>query len=145
MQPHYTPSLEYIAGYFDGEGCITMRIRPGNDSCRLAVQVQTANLPILEILRSRFGGWIGPNKHVDKRLINTTKQRYHWQLSGIQECHDFLYSIQPFAIEKRSQIDTALIWLEYRLAFPVRGPSDYDRTLAYKTHALLKQLKLASQ
>jgi len=60
----------------------------------------------------------------------------------MQECCDFLHAIQPFSVEKRSQIDAAIAWLDHRLTFPVRTfVHHFDRKLARTTYETLKELK----
>jgi hypothetical protein len=145
MQPHYTPGLEYFAGYFDGEGCITMRSVRSANSYRLTIQATTGCLPVLTAIKSRFGGRVKANAWIDKRPIKTNRQLYLWNLNGIQECHDFLQAIQPFSIEKRPQIDVALTWLKHRLTFPVRAfTHHFDRDLAQSTCEALRVLKKPS-
>jgi hypothetical protein len=136
MQLHYTPSLEYLAGYFDGEGCITMRMRPLRKTYRLDVHIHSAYLPILKHLQDRFGG------SLHRELQFVSKPMHIWTLSDIPGCCAFLKSIQPYAIEKRKQIDVAVIWLEHRLTFPLRGPhASFNPEIAQRVYEALKELK----
>ena len=79
LQPHEelptVPALEasYLAGHFDGEGCIYMR--NSGKSYKLNCSVTAAWLPVLEKYQRYFGGSIHP-AHAVKKPLN------RWSLWG---------------------------------------------------------------
>ncbi len=108
-------TLSYIAGFFDGEGCI------GFARCRTSlhprVLVTNTNIEILEELKNRFGGDIKP---LSLRKENW-KQGFSLRLTWLNAMK-FLTKIYPFLILKRRQAETVFAWDAIR---PGRG-SDPD-------------------
>ena len=136
MHPQYTPSIDYFAGYFDGEGCVLMRARMNGRDYRLEATIKSGCLPILELFHEQFGG------SLVKLSRWTNKPLYEWRLGNLRECSLFFHSIHPFTIEKRPQIAAAIEWLEYRLALPVRGPrAAIDPSVGHRIDALIRELK----
>jgi len=118
-----------------------MSARPAERSYRLKVSITGCCLPILQSLHTRYGG----NIHEQGRSVN--KQLYQWEVGKLQECATFLRDIQSLVIEKRSQVDVAVKWLDHRLMVPVRkgkGSVSYDLDLAKRTHDALRALKQVS-
>jgi hypothetical protein len=131
------PSIEYLAGYFDGEGCICMRHRADGRTHRLDVQLTTAYRPVLEALQGRFGGsiWATPSSSRNKPL-------YHWSPGKKSECLPFLRAIQPFSLEKQEQVATAIEWLQVHFSLSHRGPDAcYDPEIAEQCSERLRLLK----
>jgi hypothetical protein len=100
----------YAAGFFDGEGCITISMRRARRGAKehhtLLVSVSQCDLRPLNWLRERFGGSISPsNSKIAK--ARGYRQAYRLCLAGAK-ADRFLSEIQPFAIVKREQIDLAI-------------------------------------
>lgn len=70
-------SIEYLAGYFDGEGCIYV---PSKPPFGLVLKMGTGDEYALEAFKEAFGGSI--------RRAKVKKDYYkainYWQLSGVQ-------------------------------------------------------------
>lgn len=90
------PSLDYLAGYFDGEGYIGILPPNKTNKHRLRVSVGNTYLPILEEFKNRFGGYIT----ITNRGIN--KPVHYWTCSD-QIAKNFLQEIYPLLKEKQSQ------------------------------------------
>ena len=96
-------TLPYIAGFFDGEGCVNMA------RCRTVifprVLIVNTDRRILNALRARFGGDI--NSIIHRQPI--WKSSWSWRLSGTAAV-DFLTDILPWLVIKRNQAITAMAW-----------------------------------
>lgn len=100
-----SPSLQYIAGFCDGEACFRWNApggaKPGIGSPR--VEISNTYLPILETIKSMFGGT------VRKAYETNGNQRtcYHWYIDG-SDCRDFIRLVLPYLIEKQEQAQLLL-------------------------------------
>jgi len=87
----------YLSGHFDGEGCIrTKKKYSGSLRYRLSVSVSSANRESLEMYKKYFNGGINTKKHF------TNKPMYLWHTSNINDVYNFINSVLPFSIEKKS-------------------------------------------
>lgn len=98
------PSLEWIAGFFDGEGCIcTCPARRGARSRVLDVSISQAYPAPLEDIKQIFGGYL----HALHPAIGHRKTVYNWKVQA-KKAEAFLRAIQPFVRVKHKQIELAL-------------------------------------
>jgi len=101
-------NLAYIAGFFDGEGCVNFT------KCRTSIYprvlVVNTNREILEELRDRFGGDISPLS----RREDGWKQGWSWRLSW-SKAVDFLDKIEPWLVLKSKQAQTVFAWDAIRI------------------------------
>ena len=95
--------LAYVAGYIDGEGCITVK---GDRKIPTAV-VSTSNtfLPLLSLLCEVFGGSI---RHIIK-YKDVHREAYSWEIYS-KDAISFLIRIEPYLIEKRWQSQLIIQW-----------------------------------
>jgi len=99
-------SDSYIAGFFDGEGCITSQLTyiTGKYEKYPRVNVQISitqkDRKILEWIQERFLGTI----HVHDR----DNLCYHLRITGKINMGRFLRAIQPYSVVKKEQIELAL-------------------------------------
>lgn len=93
-------SLEYLAGFFDGEGCITIGSNGG-----VTISVVNTNKKILEMFEFEFNGTLSDRK----QKIN--KKQYQWRAYG-NDAYKFLILMEGLLIDKGSQLATALEYLE---------------------------------
>lgn len=98
-----TSQMAYLAGFFDGEGCIRLKksYRPQANNFYLTVQVSNSDRLVLEDFKTMFAG------SVTKRGRSKNFDIYMW------ECHtanaaDFLRAMQGFLRTKRPQAIYAL-------------------------------------
>lgn len=92
-----TSKIAYIAGFFDGEGCI--RIKQANqrgNSYYVIAHLTNTYLPVLQQVQDLFGG------PIRKQEEGRNKAIYNWQLTS-SEAVDFLKTITPFLQEKSTQ------------------------------------------
>jgi hypothetical protein len=105
--------LEYVAGLFDGEGCIQICKVMRQEHTQymhthLVVTITSSYLPVILQLKRQFGG----HKIRVKKSVNY-KTYWHW----MAECRlgeDFLSVILPFLVIKKEQ---AILALKYRKTF----------------------------
>ena len=129
-------SLEYVAGFIDGEGCICTG-RTGTrsaDGKRLLVpRVMIANTDrrVLDLIRSQFGGTIQTVRRPASKP--NWKPGYAWRLAN-SAALDLLERVRPFLIVKAAQADLLLsmralwrpvgaVWHRASDGSPVRGLS----------------------
>ncbi len=101
--------LAYLAGFFDGEGCIVISEytnpvtskRPGYQSMRLRIFVGNTNLDVLQLFVSRFGGSINC-----KRVYGNRKQLWTWS-AATREAASALSLMLPYLTVKSEQAEIA--------------------------------------
>lgn len=93
-------ALAYFAGFFDGEGCITVHRQPN----RVYAFVTCTNTDKQVILRFQeaFGGHIQTKVNVPGRVI------YVWNISAKKDVVNFLEQIFPFLQVKQQRAILAL-------------------------------------
>ena len=82
----------YVAGLFDGEGCIHIQ-----KNCQMKITITQKKVGILYLLKMKYGG----NVYHQERASN-------WQLSKKKDTKPFLEAIKPHSLIKREQIEIAL-------------------------------------
>src|SRR5216684_8752706 len=98
-------SLEYIAGYVDGEGSIGVYSgtnKSGRNGYHLTVSVANTFPCAVAELKSRFGGSI--RQKPSPQTAHRTQ--YLWQVTG-DNARAFLAAIIPFLVEKKPQAQLA--------------------------------------
>lgn len=101
-------SVRYAAGFFDGEGSITMqfvRVSAGTRYFRMVVQVCVTDPAPLLKLQERWGGRI--NTWQSKDPTSKRKRAYYWRLSG-NHARKFIKDVRPYLIIKGPAADVAL-------------------------------------
>lgn len=96
-------SLEYLAGYFDGEGCVSFT-KAGTKYPSLRIAVATADLEVLQEFFKRFGGSLSKEKQSGRR-----RQMYRWYVCGGSRAQEILKELLPFLVAKRPQAELAMI------------------------------------
>lgn len=118
-------SAEYAAGFFDGEGSISILVTRPNKKHptafhRLRVQVaqRVSHRAVLDELAETFGGAV----YVRKQKT-AASQRWiagaDWIITRTSDAQAFLLAIEPFVIVKREQVDIALRFLAARTLSPL--------------------------
>jgi len=106
---------EYLAGLFDGEGCIDVqRMYPKAGRNRLYVRPRVrmcmtdSARPLMQMLRDRFGG------HLVSRKAGKANQQNSWSLEWLNgdDMRRLLNLILPHLILKAEQAKLALWWLD---------------------------------
>lgn len=101
-----TSKVAYIAGFFDGEGCIRIKHSSQRGNCFYVwVAITNSNKSILEMVKDLFGGQV----RKAERAVNKTI--YHYLITSV-EAVDFLKIINVFLIEKKEQAELAIRFYE---------------------------------
>jgi hypothetical protein len=50
----------WAAGFFEGEGTVTIAVRNSDETYRLVVIISNTDRPLVEWFRGRWGGWLQP-------------------------------------------------------------------------------------
>lgn len=111
----------YLAGLFDGEGCVSVC----SPRYKLSVSIGNQHLPILEMILEDYGGHIYHHSTVKGRI------NWVWKIFG-HLSQPFLETILPFSIIKKEQIELGLFSL---------GGSKEDRIFVSQT---LRENRLAN-
>ena len=102
--------LIYIAGFFDGEGCIGIYHSKGKKT-HLRTQLVQNSSPDVEnlfaVLRDEFGG------NYRGHLSSNGRRKFNWQLNG-DKAAVFLESILPWMVLKKDQAEVAVMWQRAR-------------------------------
>jgi len=105
--PPSVAELAYVAGFFDGEGCITISTKKNTNYFRLTVQISQTDLSVLEWIASRFGGSV----HNHGKQKERCKKTWIWFIGSFQ-AHEFLRVIRPYLIVKAERADIAMMFRE---------------------------------
>lgn len=95
-------NLEYLAGYFDGEGCVSF-VKALKQYPSLRISIASADKEILELFSAQFGGAVHKEKSQGRK-----RQMYRWTKTG-EDAQNILRQLAPFLIGKRPQAELALI------------------------------------
>ena len=114
--------MSYLAGFFDGEGCITtfrnhVKRHPGEFSYCLKMNVSNTNLEVLKIFEAAFGGGI-----FTKKPKEGFKQAYVWQINGVA-AKEVLKQLLPHLVVKKAEAELAL-------QFPIREKAMGNNSLS---------------
>ncbi len=97
-----TNDVAYIAGFFDGEGCVRIkRANQGGNSYYITATITNSNKAILEYIKDIFGGKVRQAEKKANKVI------YHYELSSA-EAVDMLKTLMGFLREKRPQAELAV-------------------------------------
>jgi len=131
-------SREWIAGFFDGEGCITVLVeltKRGYHRNRLHVSLTQKDPTVLYEVKNEFGGNVYPKRKNDNSC-------YHWIICSLNAL-PFLLAIQPYAKIKKYQIDLAVRFLEtVKHSHICRGKS-LDNEIYLRREQIASSIKLA--
>jgi hypothetical protein len=123
--PNY-PSRKWVAGYFDGDGCIASRLNNSGRFCKPAVlqaRIETDRTEGIELLQKAFGG-----KIYNGRVQATKVWILHLEPSKAKK---FLGYFCKHSITKRAEIYFALGCAEggnYRDGIPIRQALQHLKT-----------------
>jgi hypothetical protein len=138
------PSLEYLAGFFDGEGNIGI-YSGGGTGRTLRAQVTQADSEIARALLGYFKeSWGGSVCRFNRAL---RRNAWNFQVGG-DGARSLISDLRPHLILKAAQADLALLWFEARPQL-TRTPDGRmaartadDRALADRVADLLHRMKL---
>jgi hypothetical protein len=90
---------EWLAGFFDGEGCLTIARSRGTHFTPQAVLTNT-DLRVLKLIQEAFGGTLHARGN-PKRW----NEAYTLVFSGTPETRRFLEIIRPFLVLKKDEVE----------------------------------------
>lgn len=146
MRPVSIEDAAYAAGFFDGEGCISISYNPSNKSRKkngkiyvnerysLYVSLSQNDPAPIDWLVTRFGGssrFLRGKRSYDQGFY----ERWNWCITT-NAAINFLRTIRPFLIVKASQADIA-----FEFAETMRRAND-TRKLSAETVAKRQELHL---
>jgi len=103
----------YIAGLFDGEGSISLRMRKNRNDLTFEIRLYNSSSEILAIKKETHLSWnISKNEKDRKKIV------YVLSLTKMEEIHSFLSSIIPFLRIKKRQAETMFSLIESRQNTP---------------------------
>ena len=127
--------IKYLAGFFDGEGSISIIFRQYKNGARgyqVLVQISNTNLSILEIFKEKFGGQIRPLK----KMMSQYKQAWLWRIVSRQAL-SFLEQIIPYLIIKTNQAILAISFQKSLRPQGINTPID-AKELGLRNDAIIK-------
>ncbi len=102
MMSNSLSDLAYCAGFFDGEGCISL-CKDNNSVYRLYIKISSTDYSVLEWVQEHFGGSI----YRERKGTEKRKESWGWYCKTEDQIV-FLFGILPYTIIKRAQIIEAL-------------------------------------
>ena len=105
-------TLEYIAGFFDGEGSIGVYYsKKTQDKFHLRTQLtQNQSKKSDLLMRSLVGRFQG---NVSEQITLSGNVKYNWQLNS-DLAATFLEAIMPYLLFKKDQAEIAIAWQKQR-------------------------------
>lgn len=122
-----TTQIAYIAGFFDGEGCVRIKkANQGGNSYYLIAHLTNTNQSILKMVQELFGGAIR------KQEAGRNRPVYNWCVSS-SEANDFLKTLLPFLMEKKTQAELGINFHESKEKMtPSQKQSIYQKMMSLK-------------
>ncbi len=137
-------SNQYLAGFFDGEGCIGLRGNPSSIkyvtySLVLCIPqlVSRNSTELFRVLKKRFGGRLYKRSWAKRR-----RPCYQYMIFG-EDAVLFLQRLRPHLVFKAAQADVAIQWFQNRSPWRPRNGQPRFRWSAKdeKVALKLKQMK----
>jgi len=102
-------SVEYMAGFFDGEGTVAVTTRGREKGVYLRISISNTNQQILHLIKACFGGYLS----TPRKKRENWKPSCEWINSG-KSAAEFLKLIQPYVILKKGQVALGLEFWEFQ-------------------------------
>src|SRR3990172_828553 len=112
-----TAKIAYIAGFFDGEGCV--RLKNAN---HVIAHITNSNQRILTEIQDLFGGQIRRQERTPNKTI------YNWYITS-SEAYDFLKTLSPFLKEKGPQAMLAIKFHEQKGSLTKEEKVSWERVI----------------
>lgn len=107
MDPLDFGTANYVAGLFDGEGCIVIYDRGYGGRPQLRATITNTHLGVIDWLRKNVAQGTVITKHYTKPEQSHFKDSYTWQVYG-QNAVFFLEQLLPYLIIKRERAIEAI-------------------------------------
>ncbi|CAE7245549.1 unnamed protein product [Symbiodinium sp. CCMP2456] len=124
-------TLRLLAGFFDGDGCVSCHSNFSLSGCTLSVSQSFDQAEVLMLLRNTFGGAITADRMVG---VGLCKPVLRWRVCG-QSCRRAARLLAPHSITKQKQLLLAAMWPESKAQREeckthLRSLKDYDSAVA---------------
>lgn len=107
------PNVIYLAGVFDGEGCITAGKYKDTTYIQTAVSANGSFYPMVRKFHDVFGfGSVNGTTGREAYAHSGTRDMWRWSATKRQHQVLFLRAVLPWLIEKRAQADVLLAFLD---------------------------------
>jgi intein-encoded DNA endonuclease-like protein len=128
--------LNYIAGFLDGEGCISLRKRKDNKYFAPVIEFSNTNLDVLKFIRERLGLTVNVNIH-ESGCRGNRKMAYKFAIKGWRNCLHAAKLLIPYSMVKQKHLYILIKFLERRTEkFFMNTP--YDETDWYYYNIIAK-------
>ena len=119
-------SLEWLAGYFDGEGCITLTAdnRHGKAPC-LRVKVCTADRECIDAFVAQFGGNVHTRKVPPLGRLASRRRMFDWSQSG-SKAQDVLRQLLPFLRSDKKQLAELVLQCSFKVTGVRLSEEEYN-------------------
>lgn len=119
-----TAKIAYIAGFFDGEGCVRIKeANQGGNSYYVIAHVTNSNRCILEQIQDLFGGAIRTQERTPNKTV------HNWCISS-SEAVDFLKVVSPFLQEKLEEAALAIKFHEQKSELTSEEKKSWARVIS---------------
>lgn len=118
--------VSYLAGFFDGEGCVAARRR--GSSADVALEATQLDPAPLFLFQGEFGGSV-------KRHVGSA---WRWRLCGRENILATIEALSPFLVVKKEQ--AALASLLINLLPPTRTGRPLSSDLSERIHKIVDRL-----
>jgi len=137
---------EYIAGFFDGEGCIRInkwfRKRGskfgGCYDYTLGTKLTNSNRMVLDECKTLYGGFIG---EVEDKRKSTYKKKYAWELKS-NDAVKLLRDILPLLLVKRQEAALAIYFQAYKKSLKGMDYTSYVEQLRWRDDCFVEMRNL---
>jgi len=135
-------SIQYIAGFFDGEGGIyvTQKVdkRFGKDILvrNIRCQITNGDIKVLKMIQQKYGGIIR-----EKQREEGWKPAFYLEISSQKDMLKFLRDIEPYLIIKKEQVKLAIQYLKSRLSHQHKRYTDEEIKITERIRSLTKRGK----
>lgn len=142
-----TITLAYTAGFIDAEGCIHVSLLLPSKANRrvtpryhLHLKVSNTDLPVLEWLKSNFGGAIVKHhSRNESRVGNEWSAAWHWQISG-KSAQDCLKLILPYLKIKKQQAIAAIEFQDFNQSHSARLQINQEQEVINQRESYRQQI-----
>lgn len=105
MKPRDILDWAYLAGFFDGEGCISLHSRYRTDGWRVRLTISQSDYRLRE-LHAKFG--VGLLRRIEPTGRFRSRPSYQWIINPAKDVAWILEGILPFLVFKKAQAELAV-------------------------------------
>jgi len=135
-------SIQYIAGFFDGEGGIYVTQKTDKRFGKsilvrnIRCQVTNGDIKVLKMIQQKYGGVIR-----EKQREEGWKPAFYLEIASQKDILKFLQDIEPYLIVKKEQVKLAIQYLKSRLSHQHKRYTNEEIKIVEKIRNLTKRGK----